>query len=154
MESNWCFRSSPIPSWSLLATLLTALAFPAALVLVAYPAATLFEANRWWLINESVLTWRWLLTGALIAPLSWLVWPSLLPKRQSAKIRVEQRRIIVRRPGGDWVIPTRDLARIWVSSGGLRLSYLPSSDLPEVIIALPLANPTLWQDIAAHRRTR
>lgn len=133
---------------ALAATALTLLLVPASLAVVVFPAAILVEWSGWWLVNEAVLAERWLLIGASIAVLSWLLWPSLLPKTPPARLRVEQRRIVVRRKAGDWSIPTLGLSRVVVTGSGMRLQYLPEIGLEDVIVEIPLDQPSLWKELA------
>lgn len=134
---------------ALAATLLTVAAVPTSLVLVAFPSANLFEQKGWWLVNEPLLATLWLTIGVSLASGSWLIWPLLLPERSRIRLRIEHRRIVVRRPGGDWAIPTRQLARIWVSSGSLRFEYCDPVASPTVFIPLPLDDSALTGEIAA-----
>ena len=83
---------------------------------------------------------------SLLAPR--LLWPSLLPKTPPARLRVEQRRIVVRRKAGDWSIPTLGLSRVVVTGSGMRLQYLPEIGLEDVIVEIPLDQPSLWKELA------
>lgn len=133
---------------ALKASLLLLLTVPASLAALAFPGALLVEWSGWWSVNETVLAERWLLIGASIAVLSWLFWPFLLPKAPPARLRVEHRRLVVRRKEGPWSIPTHGLARIVVTGAGMRMQYLPELGLEDVIVELPLDQPSLWRELA------
>jgi hypothetical protein len=137
--------------YALGSTLVLLAAVPATLVLVGLPAAAWFEYNVWWLVNEALMVERWLTVGAFITGLYWLLWPLLGLRRPYRRLRIERHRVVLKHPRGDLIIPTPQLAHVWVSSRGVRLE---KDDGTEVSLELPGQNRRLLLElgllIAAH----
>jgi hypothetical protein len=126
-------------------TLLLLSAVPVSLLFVGVPAAAWFEYNLWWLVNEALMVERWLTVGALLTGLFWLMWPLLGIGRPYRRLRIEQRRIVLKSSTSrDRVIPTRDLRRVWVGPRGLRLEREDGTD---VLVELPLQDQRLLREI-------
>jgi hypothetical protein len=129
---------------ALVASLLLLAAAPFTLLFLAFPAASWFEQQQWWLVNEAVLAARWLSVGALTAGIFWLMWPLWSRPSPHRRIRIEQHRIVLKYGWQAQVIPTRDLKRVWVSEHGLRLE---KDDGTDIHIALPLQDLRLLHDL-------
>jgi len=116
-----------------------ALVIPASVMLLALPGAAFVEAQGWWLVNEVVLTRRWLFAAFAGAPVALLVWIASHPPDQRLRLtpraltvqRFLQRTLTVRLADLQGV--GDDGTGLWLDEGGrLRRIDLPGLSAPEL----------------------
>ncbi|MCB9688775.1 MAG: hypothetical protein H6735_27290 [Alphaproteobacteria bacterium] len=113
-----------------------ALAIPATLLGLGYPGAWFVERMGWWLVNEDVMSWRWLLYGSGVSAGLFTLWMMMRPV--GVRMRVDRHEIEVRRSLRRKVtVRTADIATLLLDGSTLFLVKHDSRvvRLPELAIS-------------------
>ncbi|MCA9492001.1 MAG: hypothetical protein KC621_18840 [Myxococcales bacterium] len=95
-----------------------ALAIPATLLGLGYPGARFVERMGWWLVNEQVMSWRWLVYGTGVSLGLFSLWMMVRPV--GVRMRVDRHEIRVKRSLRRAItVRTADVANLLIDGSSL-----------------------------------